>query len=634
MPTTLQPPVNHEPPEDEPRNSPEQQPEFAQVLKARLSRRGFLATSTGMAAGATLISCTPAGDSTAPGPFGFVPVGWQADSYLHLPPGWQAEVLLRWGDPLFAEAPPFNPWRASAQAQEKQFGYNCDFTTYVPLRRDSNASTHGLLAVNHEYTLSPLMYPNSPLPDQLRPEQLHADMAAHGMTVVEVVRERSGWRYLRDSRYNRRVTPHTPMLFDGPAAGHRRLQYKGRDGFHTRGTWNNCAGGLTPWGTVLTAEENFNAYFQGNPAAGPEAENHKRYGVSGDGFFRWDMAEERWQLDLDPGYPLHAGWIVEIDPRRPESAPIKHTALGRMKHEGCTTVVNGDGRLVCYMGDDQRFEYLYRYVSRGRMSSNPQEQRQLLQDGELSVALFRADGTLHWLPLVYGRSPLDPSQGFHDQGEVLLNTRRAADLLGATPMDRPEGIAVDPDTGRVYCAMTNNTKRTEINSPNPRVDNAFGHILELRPPAEDHTANSFKWEIFLLAGRNVEESGLQHPSTDAGSYFVNPDNLAFDPTGVLWIATDGADKFGLADTLMACAVSGSRRRLASRFLSAPLGAEVTGPSFTPDGTTLFASIQHPGAVEGSNFEQPATRWPDFRNDTPPRPSVVAVTRTAGGRILS
>lgn len=618
--------------EEEKRSSPDNRPGIAQIMEARFSRRGLLKTSAGLVAGSALIACEPQGGSgQLSGPYGFMETAWEADGHLHVPPGYRADALLRWGDPLFSDSPPFNPYRPSAASQKQQFGYNCDFTAYIPLQSSSGTDRHGLLAVNHEFSVPPLMYPNSPAPMALDSSQMLADMAAHGMSVVEIVRTEQGWTYNPKSSFNHRITPHTQMQFDGPAAGHRRLRHNGRDGFTTHGTWNNCAGGVTPWGTVLTAEENFNLYFHGNPAAGPEAENHRRYGVSGEPIFGWYQVEKRWELNVEPSYPLHAGWIVEIDPRHPERPPIKHTALGRMKHEGCELTVNGDGRLVCYMGDDQRFEYLYRYVSDRRLQDEPDGQR-LLREGELSVAVFHADGTLSWHPLVYGQGALVPSNGFHNQGDVLLDTRRAADLWEATPMDRPEGIAVHPN-GQVYCALTGNHQRERPNPPNPRPENLYGHILEMVPPGGDHTASRFGWEIFLMAGRNRHESRLQHPKAGDGSYFVNPDNLVFDPNGTLWIATDGATSFGLADALMVCDIEGSKQRHASRFLTAPAGAEVTGPSFTPDKQSLFVSIQHPGMAKGSNFEQPITRWPDFHKDTPPRPSVVAITREDGGKLL-
>ena len=621
-------------PSDQLRSSPADRPDLRQVFGARLSRRGLLAAGVGLGAGAVLTACGRNGAvSGQVGPYGFVEVPWGVDGHMHIPEGYRADVLLRWGDPLGAGAPAFDPHRMTAAAQEQQFGYNCDYTTFLPLGSGRDSSTHGLLIVNHEFSLPPLMHPNAPAPTELSADQLLADMAAHGLSIVEVARGREGWRYLPDSRYNRRITPHTPMLLDGPAAGHRRLRLNNRDGIHTRGTWNNCAGGVTPWGTVLTAEEDIQFYFQGNPAGGPEAENHQRYGISGDATFGWYQAEQRWQLDRDPAYPLYGGWMVELDPRDPNAVPVKHTALGRMRHEGCAITVNGDGRLVCYMADDQAFEYIYRYVSRGQLSSRADERDRLLREGELSVARFQPDGNLEWLPLVYGQGPLTPDNGFEDQADVLLNTRRAADLAGATPMDRPEGIAVHPLTGRLYCSLTGNPDRREPDAANPRVENLFGHIIEFIPPSGDHAAPIFRWNLFLKAGRNGEESRLQHPDSGEGSYFINPDNLVFDPAGTLWIGTDGASAFGLADALMAVEVDGARRGLASRFLTAPVGAEVTGPSFTPDGSTLFCSIQHPGAVVGSTFERPATRWPDFSLDIPPRPSVVAVTRLSGGRLI-
>ncbi|MGI9345676.1 MAG: PhoX family protein [Gammaproteobacteria bacterium] len=626
-------PQDHSPPEHEARTSPQDRPDLAEVVSTRLSRRQLLASAAGLGVASMLVSCSSSDANATTSLFGFSEPGWLPDGHLHLPPGYQANVLLRWGDPITNPQALFNPEYQTGLIQQQQFGYNCDFTAFMPFSRNSQDSDRGLLVVNHEFTIAPLMYSGSPLPSQLTPNQLRAEMAAQGASVVEIYRDRSGWQYNPTSGYNRRITPHTPMRFDGPAAGHERLQLNRRDGMHTNGTWNNCGGGVTPWGTVLLAEENFNFYFKGQPSAGPEAENHARYGVTGEAFFNWYKAEERWNLNLDPSYPLHAGWIVEFDPYNPEDMPVKHTALGRMKHEGCTLTLSHKGHVVAYMADDQEFEYLYRFISRYPMTSAAAQQKLVLSEGELSVASFNADGQLLWRPLIYGQGPITPANGFHSQGDVMLNTRRAADLMGATPLDRPEGIAINPQTNRIYCSMTSNKSRTQPHAASPRANNPYGHILELIPGPDGHHSETFTWEIFLLAGRNDEEAGFQHPASTEGSYFVNPDNLVCDAGGNLWIATDGAPDFGLADTLMVCGLSGDKRRYASRFLTAPAGAEVTGTSFTPDGSTLFLSIQHPGASRTSHFHQPLNRWPDFHPDLPPRPSVIAVHRTDGGTLL-
>jgi secreted PhoX family phosphatase len=464
------------------------------------------------------------------------------------------------------------------------------------------------------------------------------EIAAHGLSIVEIRRREHQWRIHLASSYNRRVTPLTPARLTGPAAGHPRLRTAySSDGVRSLGTYGNCAGGVTPWGTVLTAEENVQFYFTGDWRNGPEAENNRRFGKYGWGLFGWGRHYPRWDLAQTPREPLHTGWIVEIDPHDPRFVPRKRTALGRFKHEGCGVHVNGDGRVVAYMGDDQRFEYIYRFLSAGRFDPHNQaENLSLMDEGELSVAEFRADGTLLWHPLVYGRGPLTSENGFHSQADVVLDARRAADLMGATRMDRPEEVEVNPVSGQVFVMLTKNHKRSSsaTDAANPRGPNLFGHVLTLEPPAGDHTVPEYRWEIFLLAGDpgQADHGALYHPDISRHGWFLAPDNSTFDRHGRLWITTDGTGIAGFADGIWACETTGPRRALTRHFLRAPVGAEASGPCFTPDDTTLFCSIQHPG--EQSTFDRPSTRWPDFDRRKPPRPAVVAVTRSDGGEIGS
>jgi uncharacterized protein len=468
-------------------------------------------------------------------------------------------------------------------------------------------------------------------------------MAAHGLSIVEIRRDGSGaWRPVEASALNRRVSLRsTGFRIAGPAAGHDRLK-TGADpsGRHVLGTLNNCAGGVTPWGTVLSAEENIDDYFSGRTAASSEAENHRRMGMSGEPQESpWARHFARFDLAREPNEPNRFGWIVEIDPYDPRSTPVKRTALGRFKHEGAATILNKDGRVVVYSGDDERFEYVYRFVSAGRFDPvDPARNAQLLDSGVLSVARFTDDGRLTWLPLVFGRGPLTPQNGFLSQADLLIETRRAADLMGATPMDRPEDIEPNPATGTVFASFTGNSDRTraQIDAANPRAKNEHGHILELIPPGgrgieADHAADVFRWEIFLLAGDPEADDGAFYTGAVGGNgWLAKPDNLAVDGRGGLWIATDGAGPLGFADGLWACATAGPERGRPRHFFRVPLGAELTGPSFTPDGSTLFVSVQHPG--HGSSFDAPSTRWPDFEQGMPPRPSVVAITREDGGPI--
>ncbi len=508
------------------------------------------------------------------------------DAHHHVADGYRADVLIRWGDPLFADAPAFDPDNLSGAAQAQQFGYNCDFIGYFPLPKGSERSDHGLLCVNNEYTSADLMFDDvqgaSPYPAPTR-RHMDVQMAAHGHSVVEIKRDRSGtWTYVQDSRLNRRITAwDTVVSVSGPAAGHQRLKTTDDPtGRRVIGTFNNCAGGQTPWGTCLMAEENLHYYFTGDPRGSEEADNHLDIGISRELRYEWWRYLDRFNVEKEPHEPNRFGWVVEFDPYDPESVPVKRTALGRFRHEGATTALSSDGRVIVYSGDDQLFQYVYKYVSNHAFDpENPAANRDLLDDGVLYAARFEEDGTLAWLPLVWGNGPLTPKNGFADQAGVLIETRRAASFMGATPMDRPEDIETNPVTGAVYVALTKNPFRRayQADAANPRARNRAGHIIEMLPPGgTDHAAEQFRWNVFLQAGDPFDPtSGAQyHADVSANGWFANPDNLAFDPQGRLWIATDGADDFGTADGLWATETRGSQRALTRYFFKCPEGAEM------------------------------------------------------------
>jgi len=620
---------------------------FPEIVEARMSRRRILAGLGAAAAfglvGQNMVS-RRALAAGARSTLGFTETPHVYDSTHHVAPGYDAKVLLRWGDAVEAGAPPFDPMNQTAAAQAKQFGYNCDYIGFLPLPAGSKNGDRGLLTVNHEYTNPHLMFPDVARNQKLTKAQAEIEMAAHGHSIVEIVKQDGAWTVVGGSKYNRRIHVGTPMRISGPAAGHDRLKTNAdATGTMALGTINDCAGGHTPWGTVLIAEENFHGYFGGDPGKTSEARNYKRYGLNAKSRYSWADYHDRFNLEKEPNEPNRFGWMVEIDPYDPESTPIKRTALGRFKHEGATTVINRDGRIVVYTGDDQRFDYIYKFVSSGRYDANNRAANSaLLDNGTLFVAKFSTNGRLDWLPLVWGAGPLTAVNGFNSQADVMIETRYAADLLGATPMDRPEDVEPNPVTGTVYVMLTNNSRRkaNQIDAVNPRPNNRHGHILEMVPPGRgadaDHAAQQFSWEIPLMAGNPAEETdgAKYHAGVSSNGWLSNPDNCAFDSKGRLWIATDGAPKSGIADGVWATDVEGEGRMLTKRFFAAPRGAELCGPCFTPDDRTFFAAVQHPADEKDSTFANPSTRWPDFRDDMPTRPSVVVITKADGGVIGS
>ncbi len=630
-------------------------PTFGEIVSTRLSRRVTLRALASTAVAGALAPLAPRGAAAqAKSSLTFRELSARPSPTHAVAPGYRADILIRWGDPVVAGAPPFDVRSLSAAAQDRQFGYNNDFMAFMPLPSGSSNSEHGLLVVNHEYTNTAFMWPGikaETVMNLMTRERAEVELAAHGLSVVEVRRSGGRWAVVADSKLSRRVPMTTPFRVAGPAAGHARLKTNADPGgMRVLGTLNNCAGGKTPWGTTLHGEENFHNYFSGEAPADGEMVARKRYGLGHSRGYRWwGRHIDRFDLAKEPNEPNRFGWVVELDPYDPASTPVKRTALGRFKHEGATAIVNKDGRVVLYSGDDERNEYIYRFVTTGRFDpANRAANLDLLDDGVLSVARFEADGTLHWRRLVHGEGPLTAANGFGSQADVVIEARRAADLLGATKMDRPEDIEPNPVTGVVYAALTNNAERKpgDENPANPRANNIHGHILAMIPPGgrgrdADHAADIFTWTIPILAGdpSKPEQGAKYHPDMSPDGWFSSPDNVAFDSKGRLWIATDTGNnwsRYGIADGLFACDVDGPAAYLSRRFFACPMGGEMCGPEFTPDYRTLFVAVQHPGTdgVPGSSFDTPATRWPDFKDDMPPRPSVVVITKEDGGEIGS
>lgn len=635
--------------EDTPANRSEN-PTLGDVIATRLSRRdlmrGALAVSViTSTVGPLAIAAAPRASASPKAGFDFPEVTAGSDAMHHVAQGYDADVLIRWGDAVLAEAPAFDPAKPSGAAQDKQFGYNNDFIGFIPI---DGRSDRGLLVVNHEYTNDELMYfglvgwTRKGKVAGLTDEQIRASMAAHGGSVIEIERADGKWRAVPGSKFARRITASTPMEITGPAAGHD-LMKTGADPSGTKvlGMLNNCAGGVTPWGTWLTCEENFNFYFAGEVAeeASPLADAYARYGVPED-YYPWDRLDARFNIAREPNECHRFGWVVEIDPFDPTSVPKKRTALGRFKHEGAGNIVNADGRFVVYQGDDQRFDYVYKFVSAGKVDvTNKAANSDLLDSGTLYVARFDADGRGEWLPLVAGHPKLSD---FADQGAILIHARLAADALGATKMDRPEDIEANAKSGKVYVMLTNNSKRKakDVNAANPRAENRFGHIIEITPDRGDHAATGFSWDFLVKCGDPaVAEVGATfNAATSKDGWFGMPDNCVIDADGRLWVATDGnnAAVTGRTDGLFAMETEGPLRGTSRLFFRCPSGAELCGPCFTPDLETLFVAVQHPGESEDekspATAEDPTTRWPDFKDGMPPRPSIVAITRKGGGKI--
>ena len=634
--------------------SPECAATIGDIIAARLSRRdlarGLLAVAAVEMTTRLPATAARAGDA-AKRAFAFDEVAAGSDETHHVAAGYDADVLIRWGDAVLSECPAFDPAAQTPAAQAMQFGYNNDFVGYFPIE---GRSDRGLLVVNHEYTSTEMMFSGlGGLEKEARfaamtPDRVDVEMMAHGGSVIEIERVDGKWRVVHGNRYARRITAETEMRVSGPASGHAKLKTNADpSGASVKGMLNNCSGAVTPWGTWLTCEENTNGYFWNKSAleSHPDAAALKRYGSPAE-WYPWAKFHDRFDIAKEPNEPHRFGWVVEIDPFDPGSTPIKRTALGRFKHEGAGNIVNKDGRFVVYQGDDERFDYVYKFVTRDAVdAANPKANKDILDHGALYVARFNEDGTGLWLPLTHGVGPLFAANGFNDQGDVVIFARQAADLLGATRMDRPEDIDVNPKTNSIYVMLTNNNKRKDgqTDAANPRADNRFGHIVEINPDGGDHASPKFTWNILIKCGDpSVAEVGAKfNPLTSKDGWFGMPDNCAVDALGRLWVTTDGmtVGKTGRTDGVFAIETEGPTRGTSKLFYRVPVGAEMCGPCFTPDMETFFVAVQHPGesddedkSMKPASFEQPTTRWPDFKDGMPPRPSIVAITRKGGGKI--
>lgn len=624
-------------------------PTFGDVCMTRRTLlQGGAAGATLALGGMPLSGCsTMAGGAAAPAPITFKPVPVSTADKVVVPDGYVAEVIVPWGVPISA-GPAWKPDASNTAAeQEQQVGMHNDGMHFFPFvetsadGRSQLSSSHGLLVQNHEYTDDGLLHPDGM--KTWTAAKVAKAQAAHGVSVVELRLANGKWTIVRPSSYARRVTGNTPILVGGPAARDRAMRTaEDAAGRLILGTLNNCANGYTPWGTYLACEENFNGYFVSTADKIPPEQ--ARYGVTKTGFgYRWHEHDPRFDAVKNPNELNRFGWVVEIDPWDPASSPVKRTALGRFKHEGATVTLAPDNRVVVYMGDDERFEYIYKFVSSGRYAPGAREaNRDLLDSGTLYVARFDADGSGAWLPLVFGQGPLTETNGFKSQADVVIRARSAADSLGATKMDRPEWLAVSPQNQDVFCTLTNNNQRGAKDRPatdpcNPRADNVFGHIVRWTEAGRDPAATRFAWNIFAQCGDPSLADGKK--GNVKGDAYGSPDGLWFDARGILWIQTDistsalgKGDYANIGNNMMLAAnpVTGETKR----FLVGPRGCEVTGVDMTPDGRTLFINIQHPGetASERSDPDNPTaiSTWPDGGGR--PRSATVAIRRQDGGLI--
>lgn len=579
----------------------------------------------------------------APGGIGFEAIPPGFGDALVVAKGYRAQVLAPWGEPvgLPGRMPVFRfDAHNSDQDQAAQIGMHHDGVEFFALK---GSSTHGLIAVNHEYTDDGLLHPDGFRP--MTPAKVRKSQNAHGLSVYEVRLVQGRWEMVRPSRYARRVTLSTPFAVQGPAAGHPLMRTQADpDGHTVLGTLNNCASSQTPWGTYLSGEENWMYYFAGGEKIGA---HERRWGMRAQSAYGWEAHDPRFDATQHPNEPNRFGWVVELDPNDPGSTPVKRTALGRAAHEGAWVALTRDRRAVVYSGEDARFEYIYKFVSRDAMrDGGARANRELLDHGTLYVARFDADGTGRWLALVHGQGPLTLANGFADQGEVLIKARQASDLLGATKMDRPEWLTIDTEQRWVYCTLTNNTDRGRPNLPpvdaaNPRANNTMGHIIRWQDDG-DFDGQTMVWNHLLLAGDPANERP-QARGNIQGDILACPDGLRWGPNGLLWIETDAhatqmyQGEFARIgnNQLLAC---NPRTGEVRRFLTGPTNCEITGLSFTPDGRHMFISVQHPGETptDRSDPAQPRrySNWPDYRPDGRPRSANVVISRSDGGVIGS
>nr|WP_312232522.1 PhoX family phosphatase [Pseudomonas sp.] len=660
---------------------------MASVLDAYLSRRsvmrGGLGAAIAMIAGTGLTGCFDSGgssnDSSPSEPpaepklaLGFQSIAGSRTDACVVAAGYSAYVLAPWGTPFNSLAA---PWKAdgsnTATDQENSAGMHHDGMHFFPI---NGSSEDGLLAVNYEYIDEDALHPNGQTTvNGRRPaEEVRKEINAHGAGVIRISKVNGRWQVVDNDPLNRRFTTATVMDISGPLSGTDHLKTKfSPTGTQTRGTNNNCGNGYTPWGTYLTCEENWPSIFI-NTATRPA--DQSRIGIAtSTGRYGWETAagdaseqnDEFTRFNVTPSgasatddYRNEAstyGYIVEIDPFDASTRAVKRTALGRFRHEGCWPALPVVGKpVVFYSGDDSNNEYLYKYVSNAlweAADANPSDRlatgAKYMDNGTLYVARFDADGTGAWIPLVVTTPTTDGSTlgaKFTDLPGIILNTRGAADAVGATPMDRPEWTAVNPLNGDVYLTLTNNSARTaaKVDAANPRGPNRHGHVIRWHD-SDDQL--SFTWDIFVFGANASATPDINRSGLTELNQFASPDGMSFDSRGVLWIQTDNGESSVTSytnDQMLAVIpsnlVDANGRQVPvnaqnqvdlRRFFVGPNGCEVTGIAFTPDNKSIFINIQHPGNWPYSDV---ATEETPAGTTVRPRASTVVIQRNDGGEI--
>lgn len=631
---------------------------FEEVLEANVSRRKVLAGSLALGVTSFLPSIAgakhgrdwPGRDwkDSLPGrhtrsrlmKFEPVPVSEGTGPMPTISADYEYDVLIPWCEPIEPKGPAAQVPPVSSADQAQQIGIGHDGMAFFPFpgdKKSDKANRRGMLAINHEFGSNHHVFGRpdeyySALPNSM--EEVRISQHAHGVSVVELQKKRGKWQTV-NSEKARRIHVNTPVAFSGPVAGSSLLDTP--NGNVPLGTVNNCSSGPTPWGTYLTCEENFNGYFGAHKGSWTATDEQARYGFSSSGFgYGWEKFDSRFDLS-DADYQNEEnrfGWVVEIDPFDATQKPVKRTALGRFKHEGATTVIGKGGRAVVYMGDDERGDYIYKFVSADHYKRMMRQGKSPLDEGTLYVARFNEDGTGNWLPLTMDNPDL--SGRFADEADMLVHTRIAADIVGATPMDRPEWTTVAPN-GYVYCTLTNNKYRKSLDeggrwdfdAANPQETEEFnadgtskgndnGHIIRWNEGRRaKHTSTTFSWDIFIIA-KNTQ--GTE-------DVFSDPDGIYADPDGRLFIETDGGQKDGLNNQLL---VADTKTKEIRRLFTGVTGDEITGLTMTPDRRTLFINTQHPGNGLPSNSSFPAAPGSGIT----PRDSTFVIRRKDGGIIGS